>query len=168
MTTPSHVSYLRAEDPDAGPFLIVQTFSEEQAAPEWTINVGYNEYVGLTVTVDQMSFGAFVGLRPFFFGLVAWEAQTLIEVCTLLQAKFNAEDVTPEGEGWPRPAPNPEPTVTCKTCGTSQIVVPAGRGFPPDTAKKKLARVCAALGHDSDPLYRAGLVLGPRPTGQGG
>lgn len=37
-----------------------------------------------------------------------------------------------------------------------------GRGFPPDIAKRKLAKRCKAQGHASDPQYRAGFVVGVR------
>ena len=48
-----------------------------------------------------------------------------------------------------------EPTQTCRVCGVSVAVRPDGRGFPPDIAKRKLAKYCAARGHKSDPVYRA-------------
>ena len=50
-----------------------------------------------------------------------------------------------------------EPTQTCRVCGVSVAVRPDGRGFPPDTAKRKLAKSCAARGHKADPVYRAGV-----------
>lgn len=59
-----------------------------------------------------------------------------------------------------------EPTVTCALCGRSQAVVPSGRGFPPDTAKRKLRKICQAGGCSSDPQYRAGFIMGGRATGQ--
>lgn len=49
------------------------------------------------------------------------------------------------------------PTVTCQLCGRSRIVTPDGRGFPPDIAKRKLRRECAANGCACDPQYRAGI-----------
>lgn len=60
-----------------------------------------------------------------------------------------------------------EPTVTCQTCFSKVTVEPAGRGFPPDVAKRKLAKVCKAKGHESDPKYRAGVRIGGPVTGQG-
>lgn len=62
----------------------------------------------------------------------------------------------------------PEPRQTCKACGTSVVVVQSGRGFPPDVAKRKLAKQCTAAGHTSDPQYTAGIVLGGPVTGQEG
>ena len=50
-----------------------------------------------------------------------------------------------------------EPTQTCTTCGAVEIVRPDGRGFPPDIAKRKLAKRCKAAGHTSTPRYLAGL-----------
>jgi hypothetical protein len=61
-----------------------------------------------------------------------------------------------------------EPTVTCELCGRSQVVKPDGRGFPPDIAKRKLARICNAAGCPSQPSYRAGIVTASRVTGQAG
>lgn len=51
------------------------------------------------------------------------------------------------------------PTQTCRTCQRAVPVVPDGRGFPPDIAKRKLAKACKADGHKSDPVYTAGLSL---------
>jgi len=59
-----------------------------------------------------------------------------------------------------------EPTVTCALCGRRQIVKPDGRGFPPDIAKRALRKECKANGCQSDPQYRAGVIVGPRPFGQ--
>lgn len=60
-----------------------------------------------------------------------------------------------------------EPTVTCRNCGRFRVVTPDGRGFPPDIAKRKLAKDCKAGGcTESQPQYLAGLVLGGRATGQ--
>lgn len=56
-----------------------------------------------------------------------------------------------------------EPTQTCLLCNRVVTVVPSGRGFPPDVAARKLAKICAAAGHVSRPQYRAGLVVGVRP-----
>jgi hypothetical protein len=44
--------------------------------------------------------------------------------------------------------------------------VPDGRGFPPDIAKRKLRKLCASNGCSCDPVYRAGIIIGPRPAGQ--
>jgi hypothetical protein len=41
-------------------------------------------------------------------------------------------------------------------CGAIEIVHPDGRGFPPDIAKKRLAKRCKESGHISKPTYRAG------------
>lgn len=50
-----------------------------------------------------------------------------------------------------------EPVVYCKLCGRTMVVQPAGRGFPPDTAKRKLARACKAAGCACAPQYQAGV-----------
>lgn len=50
-----------------------------------------------------------------------------------------------------------EPRQTCQTCGRYVVVLPTSRGFPPDIAKRSLARLCEAAGHVSDPKYRAGM-----------
>ena len=52
-----------------------------------------------------------------------------------------------------------EPTQTCLTCGAVEIVHPDGRGFPPDIAKRRLTKRCAAAGHSSRPVYRAGELV---------
>ena len=49
------------------------------------------------------------------------------------------------------------PTQTCTTCGDVEVVRPDGRGFPPDIAKRKLAKRCKEAGHKSTPEYLAGL-----------
>lgn len=54
-----------------------------------------------------------------------------------------------------------QPTQTCTTCGAIEIVRPDGRGFPPDIAKRRLAKRCTALGHTSTPVYRAALLIAP-------
>jgi hypothetical protein len=61
-----------------------------------------------------------------------------------------------------------EPTQTCTTCGDVEIVRMDGRGFPPDIAKRRLAKRCAEKGHKSTPTYRAGFQYGGPITGQGG
>jgi hypothetical protein len=55
-----------------------------------------------------------------------------------------------------------DPTQTCQICGRVVTVTPDGRGFPPDIAKRKLAKLCREDGHKSDPRYRAGLYLVPK------
>jgi hypothetical protein len=50
-----------------------------------------------------------------------------------------------------------EPAVTCDRCGAHLVVVPDGRGFPPDIAKRKLRRQCRANGCSGEPQYRAGI-----------
>lgn len=60
-----------------------------------------------------------------------------------------------------------EPTVTCALCGRSRVVVPDGRGFPPDIAKRKLRKDCQANGCSCDPQYWAGVTIGSRAEGQG-
>jgi hypothetical protein len=59
-----------------------------------------------------------------------------------------------------------EPTVTCGLCSRQLAVRPTGRGFPPDVAKRKLKKACNANGCPCEPAYRAGVLIGPRPTGQ--
>lgn len=50
-----------------------------------------------------------------------------------------------------------EPQCSCLTCGRIVIVNPYARGFPPDSAKRKLIKLCKAAGHEADPQYRAGV-----------
>jgi len=50
-----------------------------------------------------------------------------------------------------------EPTQTCTICGTIEIVKPDGRGFPPDIARRKLAKRCKAAGHECAPKYMVGI-----------
>lgn len=52
-----------------------------------------------------------------------------------------------------------DPKWTCENCGDTEPVVPDGRGFPPDIAKRKLAKRCKAKGHNSCPYYTAGVRL---------
>lgn len=59
-----------------------------------------------------------------------------------------------------------EPRQTCTLCGSSVVVTPDGRGFPPDIAARKLRKICQGKGCRSDPQYTAGLIVGPRPSGQ--
>lgn len=49
------------------------------------------------------------------------------------------------------------PTQTCTLCGRVELVTPDGRGFPPDIAKRRLAKRCKADGCPSKPIYRAGV-----------
>lgn len=58
------------------------------------------------------------------------------------------------------------PRQTCSLCGRSKAVTPDGRGFPPDIAKRRLQRACAAAGCPSQPRYTAGVVLGARAGAQ--
>lgn len=50
-----------------------------------------------------------------------------------------------------------QPTQTCTTCGDVEVVRPDGRGFPPDIAKRRLAKRCQANGHTCTPAYLAGI-----------
>lgn len=50
-----------------------------------------------------------------------------------------------------------EPSQTCKTCGRFEIVRLSDRGFPPDRAKGRLVKRCAEAGHQSKPIYLAGI-----------
>ena len=50
-----------------------------------------------------------------------------------------------------------EPAYSCAECGRKVVVVPDGRGFPPDIARRKLRKLCAAAGCACKPSYRAGL-----------
>lgn len=54
---------------------------------------------------------------------------------------------------------NAGPVQTCQVCGDSEQVVPDGRGFPPDIAKRRLVKRCKAAGHKCEPRYEAGLVI---------
>ena len=54
--------------------------------------------------------------------------------------------------------PERYPTVTCQLCGTRMRVMPDGRGFPPDIAKRKLIKDCKARGCACDPIYLAGVA----------
>ena len=60
-----------------------------------------------------------------------------------------------------------EPTQRCMVCGAVEVVrqMGNGRAFPPDVAKKRLIKRCAAEGHVCEPRYRAGFML-TRPEGQ--
>jgi hypothetical protein len=52
------------------------------------------------------------------------------------------------------------PQQKCLECGDIEIVRPDGRGFPPDIAKRKLAKRCKEKGHDCRPQYTAGATIG--------
>lgn len=49
-----------------------------------------------------------------------------------------------------------EPIVRCETCGRVLVVDRSALGFPPEGAKRKLIKLCAADGHVATPVYRAG------------
>lgn len=51
------------------------------------------------------------------------------------------------------------PRQTCRLCHRFIVVVPDGRGFPPDIAKRKLKRFCNAFGCPSAPQYTAGFMF---------
>jgi hypothetical protein len=52
-----------------------------------------------------------------------------------------------------------EPNQRCEECGRTEIVRMDGRGFPPDIAKRRLAKACKKAGHVSRPIYTAGISL---------
>ena len=58
-----------------------------------------------------------------------------------------------------------EPTQTCQVCGDYEMVRPDGRGFPPDIAKRRLAKRCKAAGHACDAKYQAGVAIRLEPKG---
>lgn len=51
-----------------------------------------------------------------------------------------------------------EPTQTCSLCGRVEVVRPYFRSFPPDAAKRRLQKACAAAGCKCAPQYLAGLT----------
>lgn len=53
-----------------------------------------------------------------------------------------------------------EPIQTCQLCGRVEAVMPVGRSFPPDAAKRRLKKRCEAAGCNSQPQYTAGVALG--------
>ena len=57
-----------------------------------------------------------------------------------------------------------QPIQFCAVCHDVEVVRPDGRGFPPDIAKRRLAKRCAARGHKCEPRYQAGM-LGQRTLG---
>ena len=57
------------------------------------------------------------------------------------------------------------PQQQCLECGDVEVVRPDGRGFPPDIAKRRLAKRCKASGHTCRPQYTAGLLVSPRAHG---
>ena len=54
----------------------------------------------------------------------------------------------------------------CKLCNRTEQVVPDGRGFPPDIAKRRLKKWCNAYGCPSEPAYTPTIRVGPPPCGQ--
>lgn len=69
-------------------------------------------------------------------------------------------------DGWDGIPPASDPTVTCALCRRRLTVTPDGRGFPPDTAKRKLRKRCLAAGCACEPVYRAGVIFGRQAGGQ--
>lgn len=59
-----------------------------------------------------------------------------------------------------------EPNQKCEQCKRVVVVTPDGRGFPPDIAKRKLAKMCKKAGHVSRPIYTSGVGLRLPITGQ--
>lgn len=49
------------------------------------------------------------------------------------------------------------PRQTCQLCGNLIEVELSMRGFPPDTARTKLKRLCISQGCACDPQYTAGI-----------
>lgn len=58
-----------------------------------------------------------------------------------------------------------QPTQTCQACGAVENVNWFDRGFPPDVAKRRLAKRCTAAGHTSEPQYLVGFAVGSRAHG---
>lgn len=52
-----------------------------------------------------------------------------------------------------------EPTQICELCGSFVVVVPDGRGFPPNIAKNKLKKICKTNDCPSKPKYTAGVSI---------
>lgn len=59
-----------------------------------------------------------------------------------------------------------EPYYTCEICGRIDIVRQGDGEFPPDRSKRRLQRRCATFGCECDPIYTAGVMVGPQPSGQ--
>lgn len=60
-----------------------------------------------------------------------------------------------------------EPTITCIVCGSTEVVHPGDRDYPPNIARRRLIKRCKSLGHTCDPAYRAGFDFsGKRRTAQ--
>lgn len=59
-----------------------------------------------------------------------------------------------------------EPHQTCTFCGTFVVVEPTTRGFPPNVARRKLRKLCQAMGHESRPQYTAAVQHREPATGQ--
>lgn len=55
------------------------------------------------------------------------------------------------------PGPADQPRMWCSTCMRYQVCVPSGRGFPPDTSRRKLERTCHRGRGVCDIRYRAGV-----------
>ena len=91
--------------------------------------------------------------------------KTILEESDRTQKLFRVANETTRRHHRPhrrqrRPTVN-EPTVTCTLCGRHRVVLPDGRGFPPDIAKRKLRKECAAAGCPCNPRYLAArLILG--------
>ena len=51
------------------------------------------------------------------------------------------------------------PRQVCEICGDIEYVKFSGRGFPPDAAKRRLARRCKEAGHRCEAQYYAGVLL---------
>lgn len=60
-----------------------------------------------------------------------------------------------------------DPTVTCKTCARQRSCMLHLRAdFPPDAARKWLRKTCERGRKDCDLVYRVGIELRGRLTGQ--
>lgn len=101
--TDLELSYLRIADPEGGRQVLLRIAADrdDDEDHERFVNVGENEYVGLWVTVDLMSFRVFADLPGLFTRLAGEDLKTIEAVCELLES-LGAADVTPDSEGWPR------------------------------------------------------------------
>ena len=52
-----------------------------------------------------------------------------------------------------------EPTMSCAVCGSTEVVRPSGRGYPPDIARRRLIKRCKNISHTCEPVYQAGFAL---------
>lgn len=59
------------------------------------------------------------------------------------------------------------PQQKCTVCGRIEVVTPDGRGYPPDIAARKLAKLCKADGHKATIEYTAGWHLARMATADG-